>query len=481
MKLSEIIIRRQIRRILQEAVPTSTAVAGTFGYAANPRGGAKGSFERKIVLGVLGAIGARILYGILKGDTTPEKEAKLNMKAVICGDSQGKGYLGNEVGKILSSQGYKVSNVSVNGAGPDAVLDQVKAHAKNALLVVAIFGGNTSSATKSADGVVKMYEHCEQQGTAFMAIGPPPVTEITDPGEITKRGGNKNHWLELSPSDIHSQSKRKEISDAMEAATSSSGEQINVYGVASNWRPKEEGGKYPDQPDGLHCQNGAAEVAKAAMDSLGIDNVTAQLRKEIETKSGVSFDPSVVGKASHPSASTPNDFDIERYKRGIAKVESNSGYGAESKSSSAKGKYQFLASLHTLNLLEFMKQDPKYSSLASKYARATNAGYKQGDSTSVGLWKEFLKNPDLQEDFMSWIVPTKFAPIARPYYDQSRNAPNDVLSNFDYAQINALYHLNGVDGPKEVRSSGLESRPDENNLTYGEYLSTFNKGYEYDK
>jgi len=486
MKLSELIIRRKIRRILQEAVPTSTAAQGTYGYTALRMTGGQGklSLTQKIALGVLGAIGARVLYGIITGPSSPARDAKTSMKAVICGDSQGKGPLGIEVGKILTSKGYSVSNVSVNGANPGQVLSQVQSEADNAILVVAIFGGNTTSVNAPADAVVKMYEHCEKSGTAFMAIGPPNVTTITDPDEVSKRG-SATYWLDLPPGDMHSDEKRREISDAMEAATASNGEAINVYGVATHWTAG-PGGNYPDQPDGLHCIKDADKVAQAAMNALGIDNVTAQLKKDINAKGGTVTDLDGLGMAGKSGEVTEfSNLDFNKFKRGISASEGN--YKSFNKSGGEKatyalGKYQFLPSYHWADIKEFAKQN---NNVDFGNHTPTSAN---GSITGFTDWDMFLDSPQVQEDYMDHFIRTKLASGTGSYqgiknYEESRNT-GEALGKLDLAQILAASHFSGFRARPDINERGINSVPTDSkgnptsgNSTYAAYLSNFTRVY----
>jgi len=489
MKLSELIIRRKIRRILQEAVPTSTAVAGTFGYAANPRGGS-GSFNKKITYAVLGAIGARILYGILNGAMNPQKQSKLSMNAVICGDSQGAGPIGGEVKKILESKGYTVKNVSVDGSNPSQVLTQVKSNAENAILVVAIFGGNTTDTDAPARATTEMYDFCEGKGTAFMAIGSPPVTRIQDyskfAGSFSARAkdasGNVDYWLNLPDNDSYSPEGRKELSDKMEAAKGSKGEDIRVYGIASNWTAG-TGGNYPDQPDGLHCYNGADKVARAAMDGLEIDAVTQELRNLLGTKQ---YDADEIGRVGKPGEISKSNFNVEQYKRGIHGPESSGGgdpYKALNKPnppnySGAYGKYQFLVSANTKSLVDFLDSNQRYSIYSSgKYKDLTGRDWNDPKKKSLvyELWSGFLKDPDLQEKFMDQFAEGTKTSIL-DIYGRTRNKPESVLSKLDLAQLCALAHLGGKGGLETVeRENNLNISPGGNNLTYAVYLDRFNK------
>jgi hypothetical protein len=473
MKLSEIIIRRKIRRILQEAVPVSTATQGTYGYAANPRGaatGGKATFSQKLGAAVLGAIGLRVLYGIIKGGDSPSRKGKMEMNAVICGDSQGRGPLGVEVGKILGSKGYKVTNTSVDGAGPDAVLAQVKSSADNAILVVAIFGGNTTSAQAPANAVVKMYEECEKSGTAFMAIGPPPVTKITQDEMVQKYGkGDADYWLNLPAGDMHSPTGRNLISDAMEKAKSTSGEDINVYGVASNWTAG-QGGNYPDQPDGFHCMEGADNVAQAAMNALRIDAVTAQLKEETGNQGG-SLDE--IGRVGKPDEVNEGNFNIDSFKKGISASEGN--YSSVNPTTKALGKYQIVPSYHWNDIVAFAKAKGK--ELGPSISTSTRAGRKDYDA--------FLKDTQLQEDYMDHFV--KDIVIVKQKAGSNYNDSRDTEKNtakLDYAQIAAITHFGGGRAPGDVDDLGINTVPRDNkgnptpgNLTFAEYLKRFNKGY----
>jgi len=498
MKLSELIVRRKIRRILQEDALQSNAPQGTYGYAAvRPAGGpGKLTFTQKATLAVLGALGLRALWGIINYDEKSGKPAgydgKTAMNAVICGDSQGAGPLGSEVGKILSAKGYKVSNASVAGANPAKVLDQVRANAENSILVVAIFGGNTTDIEAPARATVEMYKFCESKGTVFIAIGSPPVTRITDypsfaasfPDRAAAARGDKDYWLNLKPADSYSPAGRKALTDKMQEAKGPNGEDIKVYGIASNWTA---GGDYPDQPDGLHCEKGAAEVARAAMSALDIDGITSGIRTQL--KKSRTFNPEDIGMAGKPGEiKIYSELDFERYKKGISLIESGSPEGDYTiENGPAKGRYQFYASHSTFLLMQLLRENVrKYSIEATNYPTLNsldrrNANAQSDSEEGKALWAAFLKDPALQDGLFKHFTDLNSSLAVREY-TQSRNDQND-LAALDVAQILALIHFNGPGGPAGVKQDGINSSPPANpgfvNAPYSVYIKKFNTGYGY--
>ncbi len=499
MRLSEIIIRRKIRRIIQEAVagvPTSTAT-GKSTYTANLVAGSTGgklSFSEKLTRGVLGAIGLSVLYNlidkyIMGGGSDQNTKSKIDMTATICGDSQAEGKIGTAVEAELKSRGYKVKRVGKAKAKPDAVLAQVQSAAKDSILVVAIFGGNASSPADASSNLVKMYEACEDAGAAFMAIGPPPPTKITslpaaNVGFPAYNITDENFWLNLPANDPRSKDSRKDVSDAMESATSSKGD-INVWGISSRMTNP---GDYPDQPDGIHCETGVDEVARKALAGLGIDAVTTELRRQIEEAQ--KRDADSVGRVGKSDEVTPQTFDKDKYKRGIYGPESSSagGYTAKNppklpKYSGAFGKYQFLAAANTENLVQFLNSNKGYSLYAGgKYNGLRDLDCRSKNKTTVALyyelWEGFRNDAALQEDYMDRFFIPATRRVADNYYSSTRN-DGSVLSKLDYAQLCAAIHFGG--GAQKtiarLQAEGLNITPGGDNSTYAVYLSRFNSFY----
>ena len=481
MRLSEIIIRRKIRRIIQEAVggvPTSTAT-GRSTYTAALVSGKTGdlSFSEKVTRIVLGAIGLRVLWGIAEraldpSKTTPEEKKKLTMHATVCGDSQAKGPLGAEVADQLRAKGYTVTLVGDDGARPSAVLTQVQAAAKDSVLVVAIFGGNSPSPGDAASNLTKMYDACEKSGAAFMAIGPPPPTKILDMQRASTVFSttikDPDHWLNLPASENKSPDFRRAVSDAMQGAKSGS-EDINVWGIASNMSYP---GDYEDQPDGIHCVNEADEVARRALEGLRIDEATTEIKKTIEDAQRK--ESGDVGRVGKPDEVTPDNLDLEAFKRGISKSEGN--YTSVNPTTKALGKYQFVPGLHWSDIKGFATR--KGINLGPHDKTSTPSGYKDYDS--------FLNNQQLQEDYMDHFIQTNLlvASKGRESYDNSRGTDQNV-AKLDLAQILAATHFNGRGGVLDINKNGINSvptdyrtgKPTENNSTYAEYIRRFNKGY----
>jgi hypothetical protein len=321
-----------------------------------------------------------------------------------------------------------------------------------------------------------------------MAIGSPPVTRILNysrfeasfSARANSANGNVDYWLTLPDSDSYSPKGRRELSDKMEAAKGSKGEDIRVYGIASNWTAG-TGGNYPDQPDGLHCYNGADKVARAAMDGLEIDAVTEELRNLLGTKQ---YDADEIGRVGKDGEITESNFNLEQYKRGIHGPESSgrgNPYAAVNKPrppeySGAFGKYQFLVSSNTESLVGFLQKNPSYSLYASgKYNGLTKKDWNTKKSSKVyDLWNGFLKDQNLQEAFMNQFADATKNSVL-DVYNQTRG-DGSVMSKLDLAQMCAIAHLGGKGGLLEVkRLNNVNIKPLGDNATYAVYLERFNE------
>jgi hypothetical protein len=478
MRLSEIIIRRKIRRIIQEAVggvPTSTAT-GRSTYTAALVSGKTGdlSFSEKVTRIVLGAIGLRVLWGIAEraldpSKTTPEEKKKLTMHATVCGDSQANGSLGAAVAAQLKTKGYTVTRVGDDGARPSVVLTQVQAAAKDSVLVVAIFGGNSPSPGDAASNLTKMYDACEKSGAAFMAIGPPPPTKILD----TQRAStvfsttitDPDHWLKLPDSANKSPDFRRAVSDAMQGAKSGS-EDINVWGIASNMSYP---GDYEDQPDGIHCVNGADEVARRALEGLRIDEATTEIKKTIEDAQRKGPRPKTKRQYSSTAdteadmmlagmgAVDTGDIDMAKYRVGIIKVESGGNIGSRNPETNASGKYQFVPSVNTPLLLRQIRPSgnitqPTIDKANAEYKKVKSGSNKFSDyfnNTSSGIracWDYMLTDEALQDRMLDEFTSTQ-ASEAKSVKTANPNDP--VVSALSIAQITAAMHLHGSQGFKD--------------------------------
>ncbi len=494
MRLSEIIIRRKIRRIIQEAVggvPTSTAT-GRSTYTAALVSGKTGdlSFSEKVTRIVLGAIGLRVLWGIAEraldpSKTTPDEKKKLTMHATVCGDSQANGSLGAAVAAQLEKKGYTVTRVGDDGAQPSVVLRQVQAAAKDSVLVVAIFGGNSPSPGDAASNLTKMYDACEKSGAAFMAIGPPPPTKILDTQQASTVFSttikDPDHWLKLPASANKSPDFRRAVSDAMQAAKSGS-EDINVWGIASNMSYP---GDYEDQPDGIHCVNGADEVARRALEGLRIDEATTEIKKTIEDAQRK--ESGAVGRVGKPDEVKPGQLNLQKFKDGIMGPESRGSadpYKAENKPQlpgycGAYGKYQILAYDWTEDLIRFLKDTGHPLNKNGKFDSVSKRDCKSSDSAKIRLyyelWQGFLGDSNLQEDYMDMFT-RRTAAEALSWYDGSRGDGSD-MSKLDFAQICAAVHFGGGPSMQKLKVGGLGASPGGNNSTYAAYIKEFNKYY----
>ena len=517
MLLSEIIIRRHIRRILAEdvgregGVPTSTAVDTSGKSTLTGTAGGKRTLADKIALGFLALPTAMKLKDLFFGDDDSDpglRDAKKQFKAAVCGDSQAQGPLGQETERRLAAEGYTVVRADGTtykaGAKPEAVLNFVKANAKDSILIVAIFGGNGSPDTAKA-AAEAMQKVCDENLTTLLVIGPPVTTKITDAKFIPK-AGTADYYINLPPADSKSPAYRKLISDSMQTADVD-GRAVKVYGIASQYNG------YPEQPDGLHCYNGAGGVIDAAMTFFGLAAITASLkkviqgqgqgktrtkvvkRKRIVTDSGDTLDDvQSVGMASVDSSATINP---SRFKQGLEIVESGAaGYRARNKSTGALGKYQFIPSWFTQKLITLIKDKVGYNNFSASKAQEAqseldaellnHSGKKSPEHDAAAvvypkkgkvyeMWEAFYTNDQMQEDLMD-IQIIDIGKVAERY--KKAYATDPAVSALSIPQIAACIHFMGSgDFLKKFIEGKQYGPPTSENSAVPVYISGFSQGY----
>lgn len=517
MLLSEIIIRRHIRRILAEdvgregGVPTSTAVDTSGKSTLTGTAGGKRTLADKIALGFLALPTAMKLKDLFFGDDSSDpglRDAKKQFKAAVCGDSQAQGPLGQETEKRLAAEGYTVVRADGTtykaGAKPEAVLNFVKANAKDSILIVAIFGGNGSPDTAKA-AAEEMQKVCDENLTTLLVIGPPVTTKITDPA-VAKKMGGADHYTKMTPDTPQSPAYRRSISDSMQTAAVD-GRAVKVYGIASQYSG------YPDQPDGLHCYEGEEGVIAAAMTFFGLAAITASLRKVIQgqgqgktrtkvvkrkrivTDSGSTLaDVQSVGMASFDSSAT---IDPARFKQGLEIVESGAGgYRARNKSTGALGKYQFIPSWFTQKLITLIKNKGGYSNFSKVNAEEaqteldkerpnhSSSSTEEHDAAVVvyskkgkvyEMWEAFYLNDQMQEDCMD-IQIVDIGKVAESY--KLTYASDPAVSALSIPQIAACIHFMGSGDFLNKFIKGKQyGPPTSENSAVPVYISGFSQGY----
>jgi len=509
MLLSEIIIRRHIRRILAEdvgregGVPTSTAVDTSGKSTLTGTAGGKRTLADKIALGFLALPTAMKLKDLFFGDDSSDpglRDAKKQFKAAVCGDSQAQGPLGQETEKLLKGEGYTVIRAEDTtykpGAAPGAVLNFVKANARDSILIVAIFGGNGSPETAKA-AAEEMQKVCDESLTTLLVIGPPVTTRITDPKVASKMSG-ADHYTKMTPDTPQSPAYRRSISASMQTAAVD-GRAVKVYGIASQYSG------YPDQPDGLHCYEGEEGVIAAAMTFFGLAAITASLRKVIQgqgQRKGRSAttsrklsstqdtlaDMKTVGMGSKDTSSSP---DISKFSAGILKAEgSRANLQTFNPESKASGKYQFVPSQNTDALISVLKAAPqKYgydqvfvTSLEAEYKKPGKFSAKYNDTKSPirKVWDDFLNSENMQEDLFEKQSRVLFT-FAQKY--KTQYASNEVVQALSVAQLAGIAHLFGAGGLKDQIITGNDyGAPFYNgqrtvNSTAPVYIDRFSQGY----
>lgn len=184
--------------------------------------------------------------------------------ALIIGDSQSQGRIGANVESFLKDRGFATARKSFPGKPGRVVLENLKAlNVSDFSLVVAIFGGNDPSVESATSALSEIYNLCNSNGTKLIAIGPPPATRIENL-ETAKRvfgdSVNSVDW-HLKRDEGRYPGRRINIAIAIDRFGDNR-PGIATYGIAARKTWPET---YPAQPDGVHCVNGAQQIAEEAM------------------------------------------------------------------------------------------------------------------------------------------------------------------------------------------------------------------------
>lgn len=191
-------------------------------------------------------------------------EAESPGTALIIGDSQSQGRIGANIESFLKGRGFTTTRKSFPGKPGRVVLENLKAfNISDFSLVVAIFGGNDPSVESATSALTEIYSLCNSSGAKLIAIGPPPATRIENL-ETAKRvfgdSVNSADW-HLKRDEGRYPRRRIDIAIAMDQFDDNrSG--VASYGIAARKTWPET---YPAQPDGVHCVNGAQQIAEEAM------------------------------------------------------------------------------------------------------------------------------------------------------------------------------------------------------------------------
>lgn len=197
-----------------------------------------------------------------KSSGAPSKKKKV----LAVGDSQ----MGAGIGLALRRH---LETVDLNGDGsPDYVVTFVDGAGKNAKVILELFnqnfnesyylvvttiGGNGSSPSMTLSAINTMYDKVANQRDGYLiAVAAPPATLITSETAGVKSWGaaakNPRYMLDRDRGGFAAN--RIAVSDTVDAMNLP---YTLTYGVATR-----RAGIYPDQPDGLHCTVGGAEIAQ---------------------------------------------------------------------------------------------------------------------------------------------------------------------------------------------------------------------------
>lgn len=206
------------------------------------------------------------IYTSRQGTKPPVKkqpEAKVQVgagkTALAVGDSQMGYMIGRGLQSHLKSVGYTVTFVSAAGQPASGVLKKFNENYTPGAydLVILTIGGNNSTAESTESAIRSMHEKVVGQDDGHMiVVGPPPATLITDTAVAVKSWGqqasNPRYMLDRDKGAfaVRRETVSKKVDDLVLDNTL-------TYGVAT-----QQSGKYPDQPDGLHCSVGAEPIVQ---------------------------------------------------------------------------------------------------------------------------------------------------------------------------------------------------------------------------
>jgi len=350
------------------------------------------------------------------------------LDAAVIGDSQAGGPLGSAIAASLGDLGYQVKKTHENGAtGAKVVENQLPSVLLMPDLVVAIFGGNDSSASSAVSAAKSLYDATAQAGSYLIIVGPPQATTITNPayaGKVFKGSLGPdpmpNAWFTVDGGTYVE--RRLEISQALEREFEGL-DSVSVFGIGAHMVPQGgigTGEPYPDQPDGLHIVNGASDIAERVLRDANISQITRLLKSRLPAVDLEEPEESkpVVKKQANFGPIVP--FDYNRWKEEIAQIESRGKYTAVNDDTNALGKYQFVPSIWWDNI--------------KSYAR------KMGKE--LGSYSDFLRDPQLQEDFMKDYTYNDVMPAVK----RMRRKMPDLTSHLSDGKIAGLIHFQGEGG-----------------------------------
>lgn len=373
--------------------------------------------------------------GILPVAGSPPSDTSLD--AVVIGDSQAGGSLGNTIKSRLEEMGYAVRKTHEDGASGEEVLrDQMPDVSRMPDLLVAIFGGNDASVQSAIDAAKEMYETTSQAGTYLVIIGPPQATTITDPataGQVFAGsiGPNPapNAWFTRDGGTYVE--RRLDIAQGLEEEFAGM-PNVSVYGIGAHMVPAGgigSGEIYPDQPDGLHLSVGAGRAVDNILREIDIAKITQDIRAKMPSGANTFYGPI-------------EDFDYMRWREEIAKIEGN--YRSVNPDSNALGRYQFVPSIWWDEIKDFAR--------------------KQGKT--INSYEDFLSDPRLQDDFMyDYTINDVLPAVAR-----LRRRNPDLTAGLSDGKIAGLIHFQGEKGGEDWLRKGIMRGADINSVDPTGYM-----------
>lgn len=165
----------------------------------------------------------------------------------------------------------------------------------------------------------------------------------------------------------------------------------------------------------------------------------SSLAKEFQVSQAKSFND-FLSKNEELAQQRGSDFNLDRFKNKIGRVESGGKYDATSPFTSATGKYQFIWSIWAKPISQH------FGRLISR--------------------EEFLNDPKLQEGFMDYYVKTNLVPSAVAL---QKRFPK-VASKLTFEQLLGLIHFKGPGDAAKILA-GLPDPTTKNNLSVTQYLA----------
>jgi len=363
-----------------------------------------------------------------------------SVTALIIGDSQAGGPLGAALQKELERLGVTVTRRYENGASGRKVVGQMPPASEMPNIVVAIFGGNDTSASDAVSAGNEMLEKASAGGAMLLIVGPPPVTRITDISTASQKfpylgqAPDPDVWFKKDGGAF--EERRRDIADALETAFIDDAG-VDAYGIASHWTA---GSNYPDQPDGLHLVDGADMVARAIIDATGVKDIV----DSIKTRKAE--------KLSSENREIP--FDYDRWASEISKIEGR--YSSVNPDTVALGKYQFVPAYWWGKIREFAG-----NRISSPHEVVSHT--KRGKPFYAD-YQDYLNDPQLQEDWMRHYTMSYVIPAAEALKNEFPDVDRSV------GQLAALYHFQGLGGARSWLSRNEMQGADVNVINPNQYM-----------